>query len=195
MSQIQLKELIETPVHPLLNTNRLRGSTVYLVGPIDKCPDSGAPWRNEITPHLEKLGIRVFNPLKKPIMIGLEDDDSRSDRQQLKIDGKLDKFSKLMRTIRHADLRMVDKSDFLIVYMDLNIVMCGTMEEIVTCNKTKKPILIFCKQGKLSIPDWIYGMIPHKMLFDTMDELLAYITSVDSAETVEDFGRWIFFKQ
>jgi nucleoside 2-deoxyribosyltransferase len=173
--------------------NRLRYSQCYLAGSIDMCPDGGKTWRNEITPHLKRIGIKVFNPLEKPLDIGLESDDNRSTRRGLKLTGKFDEFSKIMRTIRHADLRMVDKSDFLIVYLDMSVLFCGTMEEIVVCNHTKKPILVFCKQGKTSIPDWIWGMIPHKMLFNSIDEVLGYIKYVDSSEVVEDLGRWIFF--
>src|SRR4051812_40747433 len=122
--------------------NRLKGSVTYLAGAIDLCPNHGTTWRKNITPLLTQLGVTVYNPLEKPINIGLENDDNRSTRKILKDQGKFKEFAQIMKIIRHADLRMIDKSDFLIAYLDLNIFACGTIEEISWCNKTKKPILI-----------------------------------------------------
>jgi len=173
--------------------NRLKNHICYQIGAIDRCPDSGKTWRNEITPFLENMGIIVFNPLKKPMTIGLEDDDNRSTRQKLKQSGKFDEFSKIMKSIRHADLRMVDKCDFVICYIDLDIFAFGTIEEMTICNKTKKPILMVCRQGKLAIPDWAWAMIPHQMMFDTMHELLEYVRHINGSPEINDLGRWIFF--
>src|ERR1044072_3240427 len=96
--------------------NRLKLHRCYVCGPIDRAPDSGYTWRQEITPLLKKMNIIVFDPLCKPTDIGLEADDNRSSRQSLKVEGKFDEFSEIMRTIRHTDLRMVDVCDFMIAY-------------------------------------------------------------------------------
>jgi nucleoside 2-deoxyribosyltransferase len=180
--------------NPLITPiNRLKGSTVYLAGSIDLSPDSGKSWRDQITAKLHSLGVTVYNPLEKPIDIGLENDDARISRKLLKESGQFDKFREIMKTIRHADLRMIDKSDFMIVYLDLSVVFCGTMEEISWCNKTKKVVAVFCKQGKLAIPDWIWGMLPHELLFDTMDDVMTYLEHINNDPIIDDLGRWLFF--
>ena len=45
--------------------NRLKRQRVYLAGAMDRVPDRGATWRENITPFLKDLGLVVFNPIKK----------------------------------------------------------------------------------------------------------------------------------
>jgi hypothetical protein len=54
--------------------NRLQNQRVYLAGAMDRVPDRGNGWRDNITPFLERLGVVVFNPIKKPTNIGKEDE-------------------------------------------------------------------------------------------------------------------------
>lgn len=173
--------------------NRLRNHRCYVCGPIDRAPDSGSGWRNQITPLLRSLGIVVLDPLLKPTDIGLETDDNRSTRKVLKQKGRYELFSEIMRSIRHVDLRMVDISDFIIAYIDLDTYSCGTIEEIVVCNKQKKPVIVLCKQGKSSCPDWIFGMIPHETIFNSIEEVIDYLRYINSDPGPETLGRWVFF--
>jgi nucleoside 2-deoxyribosyltransferase len=173
--------------------NRLKHHRCYIAGPIDRAPDSGYGWRKTITPLLRSMGIVVFDPLLKPTDIGLEADDNRSSRKFLKEEEKFDEFSEIMRNIRHTDLRMVDISDFMIAYIDLDIFACGTIEEIVVCNKQKKPVLMLCKQGKVHCPDWIFGMLPHEFIFGSIEEIIDYLKDIDKGSEPDTLGRWIFF--
>jgi nucleoside 2-deoxyribosyltransferase len=174
--------------------NRLKNLRCYLSGPIDLCPEGGAPWRKEITPLLTLRGVFVLDPLDKPIDVGLEKDDARVARKSLKENGKYEEFSSIVKKIRHVDLRMVDMCDFMVAFIDLTIPMCGTWEEIFGANRSKKPVLVFCKQGKKSIPDWLFGTLPHEMLFNDMGEVIQYLEEVDKSDFVEDYGRWLFFR-
>lgn len=188
-----MKHLSE--VSPPTGKNRLRGSSCYLAGPIDRVADSGKEWRDEITPFLRDLGVTVFDPLRKPLDIGLEDDDGRDTRILLKRNYQFDDLTKIVKVVRLADLRMVDKADFLIVNYDMSIHMCGTMEELFLANREKKPILIMCPQGKRNIPDWLYGVMPHQFFFQNWEEVRHYINYVNGSEHVEHLKRWIFFTQ
>ena len=38
--------------------NKLQGMRTYLVGAMDRVPDGGVGWRNEITPKLKSLNIQ-----------------------------------------------------------------------------------------------------------------------------------------
>lgn len=174
--------------------NRLKNNTVYLAGAIDRVADSGHGWRNDITPFLSSLGINVLNPLKKPISVGLEGDDYRYERHILKQEGRYADLAKIMKRVRNVDLRMVDKSDFLIVSIDMDVALCGTYEEIFWANRQKKPILIKCEQGVRNLPDWLFGCIPHQFFFNSWDSLIAYVRHVDSSEEQpEHHKRWFFF--
>lgn len=92
----------------------------YVSGAMDYAPDRGCGWRETIIKKLVDIGIpkkRILNPCKKP--------PSTTHKQLAKIDeGKLmakhrkkkdwDGLTKVMKKLAHFDLRMVDKSDFVI---------------------------------------------------------------------------------
>ena len=64
--------------------NKLNNQKVYLAGAMDRVPDRGVAWRDSITPFLESLNVVVFNPLKKPLEIGLETDDAHALKTKFK---------------------------------------------------------------------------------------------------------------
>ena len=123
--------------------NRLKNTRVYLCGAMDRVPDGGTAWRDEITPLLEGKGVIIINPCKKPIDVGIEDSVAREKIEKYKRDGDFDKIRPEFGVIRTVDLRCVDISDFIIVNIDINTHACGTYEEITVANRQKKPILIW----------------------------------------------------
>jgi nucleoside 2-deoxyribosyltransferase len=175
--------------------NRLKNQRVYLAGAMDRVADRGAGWRSRITPFLEEMGIVVFNPLDKPTDKGLEDIDAHTMKTMLKSQKRYDELASMMKTIRSVDLRLVDISDFLVVNLDLNTHPCGTLEEIFWANRQKKPILIHMEQGKENAPDWMFGTIPHQMIFSTWQEIQSYLFQIDSSESIEHHNRWYFFNR
>ena len=173
--------------------NRLNKQRVYLAGAIDRVPDRGTTWRSEITPFLDDLGLTIFNPITKPTDVGLEDQDSHAIKAKLKSQKRYDELSSMMKVIRSVDLRLVDISDFMIVNLDLEIHPCGTLEEIFWANRQKKPILIRMVQGKENTPDWLFGTIPHQMIFSNWEEMKNYLVNINEAENIESHKRWYFF--
>lgn len=172
---------------------RLKNQRVYLAGAMDRVPDRGSTWRDNITPFLNNLGIVVFNPISKPTDIGLEDKDTHAIKTKLKEKARYDELTSMMKTIRSVDLRLVDISDFLIVNLDLNTHPCGTLEEIFWANRQKKPIIIHMVQGKNHTPDWLFGTIPHQMIFSTWDEIKSYLQHINTSENIDSHKRWYFF--
>jgi nucleoside 2-deoxyribosyltransferase len=172
---------------------RLNNQRVYLAGAMDRVADRGNGWRDNITPFLENLGVVVFNPIKKPTTVGVEDFATHQLKQKLKSEQNYDELSQLMKTIRSVDLRLVDISDFLIVNLDLDIHPCGTYEEIFWANRQKKPIIVHMVQGKQSAPDWLFGTIPHKMIFSSWEDLKIYLLSIHTNSEIQTFNRWYFF--
>lgn len=173
--------------------NRLKNQRVYLAGAMDRVIDRGATWRDNITPFLEQLGITVFNPIKKPSVVGREDYETHKLKTQLKLDENYDALADIMRTIRSVDLRLVDISDFLIVNLDLDVHPCGTYEEIFWANRQKKPIIIHMVQGKKSAPDWLFGTIPHQMIFSSWDKVKHYLYHINADSEIITHKRWSFF--
>lgn len=173
--------------------NRLYNQRVYLAGPMDRCPNRGSQWRDYVSPILKDMGIVVLNPLHKATNVGLEDANTHRIKMELKKDEKYDELSRLMKEIRNVDLRMVDISDFLIVNLDLDIHPCGTLEEIFWANRQKKPVIIHMKQGKKHTPDWLFGTLPHHMIFSDWDEVINYLGHINSSYSIDNSKRWYFF--
>jgi hypothetical protein len=173
--------------------NRLKGSIAYLSGPIDASIDGGVGWRREITPQLKELGILILDPTNKPTNDFIEDPNIHIELQQLKLAGQWDKVNEIMKPIRNFDLRCCDKADFLIVYLDLSITMCGTFEEIFSANQSKKPVLIYCKQGKQAVPNWLFGTVPPGHIFQTMEDLVGHIRGIHFGGIEPNLNFWKFF--
>ena len=173
--------------------NRLKNQRVYLAGAMDRVADRGSGWRDDITPFLENLGVIVFNPIKKPTIVGQEDEQTHKYKIKLKLENNYDELSHLMKVIRSVDLRLVDISDFLIVNLDLDIHPCGTYEEIFWANRQKKPIIVHMVQGKQSAPDWLFGTIPHEMIFSSWDQVKEYLIHINSWSEIDSHNRWYFF--
>jgi hypothetical protein len=72
--------------------------------------------------------------------------------------------------------------------------MCGSYEEIVTANRQKKPVLIWCEQGKNKAPNWLFFMLPHENIFNSMEEIINHLQVIDSLEKTVQLERWLFFK-
>jgi hypothetical protein len=98
-----------------------------------------------------------------------------------------------MKSIRSVDLRLVDISDFIIVNLDLDTHPCGTLEEIFWANRQKKPIIIHMVQGKQNAPDWLFGTIPHEMIFSSWNEIENYLNSINTSSEIDSHNRWYFF--
>jgi hypothetical protein len=175
-----------------LNKNNLKNMRTYLIGAMDRVPDGGKTWRDNITPFLESLGVTVLNPCNKPIESAKENDETRNMIEQYKATGQYHKIRKEFSHIRNADLRCVDVSDFVVAHIDTSIHACGSYEEIVTANRQKKPILVWCEQGKRNAPNWLFFMLPHEYIFDSMDDLMKYLNFVNQTEN-NQIERWFFF--
>lgn len=172
----------------MTSLKRLSGMRTYLVGAMDRIPCGGTVWRNKIMPHLSALNISVINPCDHP----LEQVSVRDSITDLKQSGNFADIRKQFGQIRNIDLRCVDVCDFIIAHVDVNVHACGTYEEIVTANRQKKPVLIWCEQGKSQAPNWLFFMLPHEHIFDNMDALLEYLNQINSQNDILDLDRWIF---
>ena len=175
--------------------HRLYGSQAYLAGPMDRVNDRGRGWREKMAKFLSELHIGVLCPFNKPsLWEHLDETNEFYERlSRLKRDGDFDGLHDIMSQIVAEDYRMVDKCDFLILYINTNVHMCGSYFEAGLAAYQRKPIVICSENGVSDIPNWIFGIGIHQMFFDSWDKVKSYIKHVCFDEEVETYNRWRFF--
>ena len=151
--------------------NRLKDTTCYLCGPMDRVPDGGVEWRENISKDLKDMGIGVFNPCDKPSDFAPEDKNTREEIDKAKAIHDYERVAEVMKPICSVDLRMVDVAHFLIMNLDLDTHLCGSYHEAFVAIAQKKPILIFS--------NWF--------------QILDYLHMINSSEDVDHLDRWRFF--
>ena len=175
--------------------NRLFYNRVYLSGPIDNAADFGVGWRLDIRHQLADLDLIFLDPCDKPMLAGYgcEDLESHQRRVDQKARGDFEALAEDVHLIRCLDLRLADLCDFAIVHLDRTIYSTGTHEEIALLNRRKVPILVHVEQGKIALPDWYWGALPHQHIFGTWKELMNHVRMVAySPDPVETYNRWRF---
>lgn len=161
----------------------------YLIGAMEY--ENGEGWRNKVENELGPLGIRCLNPYKKPFCLKIkEDEESRKKLKQWMEVGDFDTAAKHMKQVRCDDLRCCDLVDFAICYINPNTNSWGTGEELTTLNREKKPIFVIIEGGKNKCPLWIMGMIPHKYIYNSLEEALNMIKNIDNGKIQIDSERW-----
>ena len=175
--------------------NHLYGAVVYLAGAIQYDSNSGQCWRDFVSLKMKDLGVKVFSPTNKPSPFVSEISEEL---------GAVDKYIKeknweaahayIRDKIIRVDLRMVDKSDFIIARIDPKIHTCGTYHEIILASSQKKPVFIFVDGGIQNIPKWLLGLVHPKYIFDDIGKLLSYLYRIDkSCFTLNN--KWILFDE
>lgn len=165
----------------------------YLIGPIDfVSPIEARSWRADMSSFLKEMGVGVLNPCDKPIAGHDETPDFKHEVQACKEEGQYDRASELMKPICSVDLRMVDKSDFLIAHLDFGVKMCGSIWEIAIARISKKPVIIHAEGGKSAMSNWLFGTCDHNEMFATWNEIKQYLTGINNGSITPN-KRWLFF--
>jgi hypothetical protein len=174
---------------------RLNKHRVYLAGPIDHADDDGVGWRKSIAPYLNKMGLTILDPTNKPISqckwneIG----DEKDHIKRLVALKRWDELRNLAKEIVLVDLRMVEVADFMICYIDKDVHLCGTYDELFEALRRRKPTLIVHKGGKKEMSMWLRGKVNHNFVFETFDALYAYLEALHDGTVEPDYTRWVFF--
>jgi hypothetical protein len=171
----------------------LKRTKVYLCGGMQYC--NGADWRKKVQKELEKMDIIVYNPFNKPFI------NSRRENKKthfwlkgLMHSGKYDKVAKYMAEVRREDLRIVDLSDYIFVYIDPKVYTVGSFEEMFWANREKKPIFLVVEGGKKETPFWLMAVLPSRFIYNNIDEALEMIKRIDSGQKKLDSNRWRLLK-
>ena len=173
--------------------NILNKTKTYLVGHMQYV--SGRNWREEVTEKLSPLGVTCFDPYKKPFIKDVdESEDSREEMDVWMKTKQYDRVTNKMKTVRAYDLNLVDRSDFIIAHLVPEVASWGSAEEIVTAVREKKPIFISMEGGKSKTPLWMLGMLPHKYIYNSLDEIVEMLYAIDSGQKEIDSDRWRLLK-
>jgi len=170
-------------------SNLLYKTKTYLVGHMQYL--SGRDWREEVTEKLAPLSITCFDPYKKPFMKDVEEDEaSRIEMETWMKTKQYDRVSERMKTVRSYDLNLVDRSDFIIAHLVPDVASWGSAEELTTAIRMKKPTFISMEGGKSKAPLWLLGMLPHKYIYNSLDEVTEMLYAIDNEIKPIDSDRW-----
>lgn len=169
--------------------NLLENTRTYLVGHMQY--SNGRDWREYVEKELIPLGIKVFNPYKKPFVKDVNEDEEFSCKIKREMeDGNFDEVSTKMRQIRSYDLNLVDRSDFVIAHILPTVASWGSAEEIAAAVKMKKPIFVSVDGGKNKTPLWVMGMMPHHYIYDNIEGVVLMLKKINAGEKEMDSDRW-----
>jgi len=161
----------------------------YLVGHMQYA--DGQDWRSYVEKELSPLNITIFNPYKNCFIKDIDEGEKKREEMETAMEwGGYKKVSIWMREIRTYDLNLVDRSDFIIAHIIPDVASWGSAEEIVTAVRMKKPTFISIEGGKKKTPLWIMGMLPDHYIYDSIDQVVDMIKSIDSGEKEIDSDRW-----
>lgn len=170
----------------------LKNTRCYLIGPMDRT-ENGRTWRETMQGFLEDLGVQVFNPYAKPTDKAIENAETLNLRKKHVEEENWDEVSRIMKEIRRYDLRMVDLSDFVIVYLNMDDKPFGTIYEMNLANQQRKPVLVVSEGGKRNAPLWLFAEIPYEYIFENFEDLKTYLLGVNQGLDSEN-PRWKVFQ-
>jgi len=154
----------------------------YLAGPIEKdTDDGGQKWRDRITPDLDNMGIYVQDPTKtEPLATGMDVITAQDQFNKWIRSGHYDLFANKFRLIVDKDIRMVYRSDFLIVHLFPDIPTTGTIHEMAEAWRLGKPIYLIWPAAKSSLSKWALYLTTSSggQVFDNTKQCAEYLTII-----------------
>lgn len=174
---------------------------LYLSGPMDFADDGGKGWRDEWTDKLVGIGInqkQIYNPCKKPFNGAQFDlDDEARIWKECRENENWERMEKTASQIMHVDLRLVDKSDIILVNfprMDngFRVPTYGTIHEIVVAHQQRKPTFIVWEEtGKSDCSAWLMKLVGYKNIFAHVDDLIKHLKAISCGEKSFDANEWL----
>lgn len=172
-------------------THILKDTRCYLIGHMQYC--NGRSWRDTAKKQLSPCGITFFDPYYKPFLHDIpEDENARKQMLGWMQTGQYDLVQKRMWDVRAYDLRLCDVCDFFIANIRPEIASWGSAEEITTVIRAKKPVFLSIDHpdGKKACPLWLLGAIPHKYVYNNIEEVIETIKAIDNNTIRLNSDRW-----
>lgn len=150
---------------------------IYLAGAIEAAPDKGTRWRTVLTPQLEELDYKIFNPcLETDGVILKELGWKKFNWEKIRKPKWREKYIHIMQRIVQEDLKAVMNSKFLVVYFDRYVLLgAGTHGEITVATNHDIPVYMVLA-GDMefkNLPAWFIGCTTQ--IFDSFKELLDFL--------------------
>lgn len=176
----------------------------YLSGPIDFDRMGGKNWRDEWTKGLIDIGFdphQIFNPCRKPLdgaQFNLDDEAALMKKYRERRE-----WSKLVNTmsqIVHVDLRLLDKSDLILVNMpmlhtdekdSIRVPTYGTIHEMVVAHQQRKPIYMVWEGGKETCSGWLMWLVGPNNIFATFEALLTRLQNISAGNAAFNADDWL----
>ncbi len=164
---------------------KLCGMRAFISGPIDRVVDDGVVWRNNIKKLCKDRDIPIIflDPCDKPEALGQEIGEEKHRMEKLKGLGKEAwiEAQKEVKKFKRIDYRMVDMCDIYIVYIDINIHMCGSYFEFKVAEEERKPILAILSEGmkKADLPTWLVDLVNYDEIFLKVEECVDYLEQIN----------------
>lgn len=152
---------------------------------------NGRGWRDQVKTSLDNRGITFFDPYHKPFVHDVpEDESSREQMLNWMETEQYDLVQTRMWAIRGYDLRLCDVCDFFIAHINPAVASWGSAEEITTVVREKKPLFLSIEGGKKKTPLWLMGKLPHKYIYNSVDEIIETIKAIDDGILKLSSEKW-----
>jgi hypothetical protein len=159
----------------------LAGKKCYLGGAIERCK-AAENWRPPVIKELlSRFGLDVFDPFSDPKQQWV------GDLKKAKAEHDYETIHRITKAFVRKDLQIVQKAEVHVAFLPRDVPTTGTVHEIVVSNQCKNPILLVCPEGKIEIPLWYWGYIPHKHMFGSWEELYAFLAEVNEGKHKDEF--------
>ena len=177
---------------------------IYLCGPMDYAQDGGREWRDIITDELMDIGFtrhQILNPCQKPISSAGH--NMSAEVEMMNAYRKLEDWEgleRLMKKIMNIDLRLVDKSDIVIVNISSDVRTTGSIHEIVQARQQHKPVYLIDTQGMGHVSGWMLALVGRDRIYHSIDGVVESIRRIkkfgpQSARDAKDFLIFDFDEQ
>lgn len=154
---------------------------------------NGRGWRDVIKTTFKSSGIKFYDPYHKPFVHDIpEDETSRADMLHWMETEQYDLVAQRMKDVRGYDLRLCDICDWFIAVIKPSIASWGSAEEITTVVHEKKPLFLVIDDphGKKACPLWLMGIMPHKYIYNNLEEAIETIKAINSGVVKCSSDRW-----
>jgi len=173
----------------------LKDTRCYLIGHMQYA--NGRGWRDIVKETFKETGIKFYDPYHKPFVHDIpEDETSRADMLHWMETEQYDLVAQRMKEVRGYDLRLCDVCDWFVAVIKPSVASWGSAEEITTVIREKKPLFLIIDdpRGKRACPLWLMGVLPHKYIYDTLEEAIQTIKYIDEGIVKMSSDRWKLLK-
>jgi hypothetical protein len=173
------------------NPNLLKNTRCYLIGHMQY--SNGRGWRESVKETFKDIGIKFYDPYHKPFIHDIpEDEGSREEMLHWMETEQYDLVAHRMKSVRAYDLRLCDICDWFIAVIKPSVASWGSAEEITTIIREKKPLFLVIDdpKGKAATPLWLMGIMPHKYIYNTLEDAVETIKAIDNDIVKMSSDRW-----